>query len=127
MARLVVRALKLLESCHIIEQALKQIPQGPLQAGEIYSVGPGEAVARIEGPRGEVFYFVASDGSDTPMRVKVRTPSFVNIPSVVAMVKGLSRVRPPHSFSQPIIGRASMARIAAGYMAWCHHGEAALP
>jgi Ni,Fe-hydrogenase III large subunit len=88
MARLVVRALEILESCHIIEQALRQIPAGPLHAGEIYAVGPGEAVARIEGPRGDVFYFVASDGSDTPARVKVRTPSFVNIPSVVAMVKG---------------------------------------
>jgi ech hydrogenase subunit E len=88
MARIVVRALEILESCGIIEQALQQIPEGPLHAGEIYSVTPGEAVARTEAPRGEVFYFVVSDGSDTPVRVKVRTPSFANIPSVVAMVKG---------------------------------------
>lgn len=87
MARIVVRALEILESCRIIEQGLQQMPSGPLRAGEIYTVPPGEAVARIEAPRGEVFYYVASDGSDTPVRVKVRTPSFVNIPSVAAMVK----------------------------------------
>lgn len=43
---------------------------------------------RVEAPRGEVFYYVASDGTDTPTRVKVRTPSFVNIPAVAAMVQG---------------------------------------
>ncbi len=87
-ARIVVRALEILESCRIIEQALKQIPAGPLHVGNVYSVQEGEAVVRIEAPRGEVFYFIASDGSDTPVRVKVRTPTFMNIPTVVPMVKG---------------------------------------
>ncbi len=87
-ARIVVRALEILESCRIVEQALREMPAGPLHAGNIYSVGVGEAVARIEAPRGEVFYYIASDGSDTPVRVKVRTPSFVNIPTVALMVKG---------------------------------------
>jgi Ni,Fe-hydrogenase III large subunit len=87
-ARVVVRALEILESCRIIEQALQQMPAGQLHVGDIYAVPPGEAVARIEAPRGEVFYYIASDGSDTPTRVKVRTPSFVNIPTVAAMVRG---------------------------------------
>jgi ech hydrogenase subunit E len=43
---------------------------------------------RIEAPRGEVFYDVATDGSDTPARVKIRTPSYATIPAVVAMVDG---------------------------------------
>ncbi len=42
---------------------------------------------RSGAPRGEVFYCVASDGGDTPTRVKMRTPSFVNIPAVAAMVQ----------------------------------------
>ena len=88
LARVTVRALEMLESCAIIEQALDRMPAGPLHVGDVYSVPPGDAVLRIEAPRGEVFYYVASDGTDTLARVKVRTPSFVNIPSVVAMVKG---------------------------------------
>jgi Ni,Fe-hydrogenase III large subunit len=86
-ARVVVRALEILESCNMIEQALDQMPEGPVNAGEIYAVCPGEAVARVEAPRGEVFYFVASDGTDIPLRIKVRTPSFMNIPSVIPMLK----------------------------------------
>jgi Ni,Fe-hydrogenase III large subunit len=88
LARVVVRALEMLESCNIIEQALENMPDGPLHAGNIYSVPGGEAVVRVEAPRGEVFYFVASDGSDTPLRVKVRTPTFMNMPTVVPMVTG---------------------------------------
>lgn len=88
LARVVVRALEILESCRIIEQALARMPQGPLHVGDVYAVPPGEAVVRIEAPRGEVYYYVASDGSDTPARVKIRTPTFANIPTVAAMVKG---------------------------------------
>ena len=88
LSRVVVRALEILESCKIIEQVLDRMPDGAIHAGEIYSVPAGDAVVRIEAPRGEVFYYIASDGSDTPVRVKVRTPSFANIPAVAAMVKG---------------------------------------
>lgn len=87
-ARVVVRALEILESCKILEQALDQLPEGPLHVGDVDSVPAGAAAVRIEAPRGEVLYFVVSDGSDTPARVKVRTPSFLNIPTIMAMVKG---------------------------------------
>lgn len=43
---------------------------------------------RIEAPRGEVSYYVETNGSDIPSRVKVRTLTFGNIPTVMAMVKG---------------------------------------
>jgi Ni,Fe-hydrogenase III large subunit len=88
MARAVVRAEEMVESCNIIEQALAQMPSGRLNAGGIYAVPPGEAVLRVEAPRGEVFYYVESDGTDIPTRVKVRTPTFANIPSVMGMLKG---------------------------------------
>jgi len=88
LARVVVRALEIVESCNIIEQALAQMPSGSLNAGDIYAVPPGETVMRIEAPRGEVFYYVETNGSDVPTRVKVRTPTFANIPTVMAMVKG---------------------------------------
>ena len=65
-----------------------QIGPGDLHLGDIYSVPAGEAVMRVEAPRGEVFYYVETDGSDVPSQIKVRTPTFANIPTVVAMVKG---------------------------------------
>ncbi len=90
LARVVVRALEIIESCHLVEQALRQMPPGPIRGAAFVEIPPGEASARIEAPRGEVFYYVASDGSDIPLRVKVRTPSFVNMPSVRLMVQGAS-------------------------------------
>lgn len=86
-ARVVVRALELLESCRLVEQALDRMPAGPLHGTDHYFVTPGETTMRIEAPRGEVFYFVATDGTDRPRRVKVRTPTFANIPTVVPMVR----------------------------------------
>jgi Ni,Fe-hydrogenase III large subunit len=90
LARIVVRALEVVESCHIIQQAVRQMPPGPIHGPDFVEVPPGEALARVEAPRGEVFYYVASDGSDVPVRVKVRTPSFANMPSVRLMVQGAS-------------------------------------
>ncbi len=88
-ARLVVRALEMLESLRLIEKALNEMPAGPIRIADPYPVIPaGEATARVEAPRGEVIYYVRSDGSDVPARVKIRTPSFVNIPSIEAMVPG---------------------------------------
>ncbi len=88
-ARVVVRALEMLESIRLISEALKHLPAGPIRAFEgLPQIPAGEATARAEAPRGEVIYYLQSDGSDTPRRVKIRTPSFVNIPSIVAMSKG---------------------------------------
>src|SRR5271166_865565 len=88
-ARVVVRALELLESIRIVAEALRNMPSGPLRAFEgMPDIPPGEAVALTEAPRGEVIYYVASDGGKTPARVKIRTPSFVNIPALEAMTIG---------------------------------------
>jgi Ni,Fe-hydrogenase III large subunit len=87
-ARVVVRLKEMIESCRIIEQAADNLPSGPINGPDFVEVPPGEAVARSEAPRGELFYYVASDGTDTPLRVKIRTPSFVNIPLVRLMMIG---------------------------------------
>jgi len=87
-ARVVIRALEIVESCKIIQQATESLPPGPI-AGELFpSVPPGEATVRSEAPRGEVLYYIASDGSDHPSRVRVRTPTFMNMPTVRQMVLG---------------------------------------
>lgn len=90
MARLSVRAREIGESCRIIEQALGKMPQGAIRGKTFVQVPRGEAIARVEAPRGEVFYYIASNGTDIPQRVKVRTPSFVNMPTVRVMVRGAS-------------------------------------
>jgi ech hydrogenase subunit E len=85
-ARVVVRALEMLESVRLIEKALHDLPSGLIRAREGFPVVPqGEATARAEAPRGEVIYYLASDGSDIPQRVKIRTPTYANMPSVQAM------------------------------------------
>ena len=68
---------------------MRNLPSGPLRAFEgMPAIPPGEAIVFTEAPRGEVVYYVASDGGKTPARVKIRTPSFVNIPALEAMTMG---------------------------------------
>jgi len=87
LARVMVRAREMVESCWLIENAIVCMPAGPLHGPDIYSVPAGEAIMRVEAPRGEVFYYAESDGSDTVARLKIRTPTFLNIPTVAAMVQ----------------------------------------
>lgn len=88
-ARVVVRALEMLESVRLLREALQQMPSGPLRATSgMPNIPPGEATVRTEAPRGEALYYVASEGGNGPARVKIRTPSFVNIPVLEAMLVG---------------------------------------
>ena len=91
-ARLLVRALVIMESCKILRQALTKLPPGELASGgdgSKFSFTTGTATARVEAPRGEVMYSVSwKEGSRNPSRVHVRTPTFVNMPSVRYMVQG---------------------------------------
>ena len=89
LARCTVRAMEVLETIRLACEALKHLPAGPLRAFEgDPRIPAGEAAAYSEAPRGEVIYYVASDGGDGPSRVHVRTPSFVNIPALEAMTVG---------------------------------------
>jgi Ni,Fe-hydrogenase III large subunit len=88
-ARIVVRALEMLESTRLLREALRSLPAGPLRAtAGLPHIPAGEATMRTEAPRGEVFYYVASEGGGGPSRVKIRTPSFVNIPAIEPMLTG---------------------------------------
>ncbi|HTO46091.1 MAG TPA: nickel-dependent hydrogenase large subunit [Burkholderiales bacterium] len=89
LARVAVRALEVLESIRLVCAALQDLPPGPIRAFEgMPDIPAGEATAFTEAPRGEAIYYVASDGGATPARVKIRTPSFVNIPALEAMTMG---------------------------------------
>jgi Ni,Fe-hydrogenase III large subunit len=89
LARVTVRALELVEAIRLACAALERLPPGPLRAFEgVPKIPAGEAAVYTEAPRGEVIYYVASEGGDRPVRVKIRTPSFVNIPALESMTIG---------------------------------------
>jgi len=78
----VVRILEMFESIRIIEQCLTNLEtvKGPVDSNP-KCVAPGEGVGMYEAPRGEVFHYIRSDGSNRPVRHKVRAPSFMNVPT----------------------------------------------
>jgi rsbT co-antagonist protein RsbR len=78
----------MVESRRIVEQGLERMRGGPIHAREIYAVPAAGTAMRIDAPRGALLHDAASDGTETPTRVKVRTPSFLTIPAVAAMVRG---------------------------------------
>ena len=88
-AKAVVRLLEVLESIKIIRQAVKRLPSGPV-AIQVKEIPPGEGCGRVEAPRGETFHYVRSDGSNRPVRHKLRAPSYVNVPSFKASCIGES-------------------------------------
>ena len=59
-------------------------------AVKVKEIPPGEGIGRHEAPRGEVFHYVRSDGSNRPVRLKVRAPTYENLPTCKATVPGES-------------------------------------
>jgi len=86
-AKIIVRVLEMFESCSIIEQCLEKITKGPIEV-EVRDIPEGEGIGRVEAPRGECFHYVRSDGTNRPVRHKIRAPSFVNVPSNIVTVPG---------------------------------------
>ena len=113
--RYLVRVAELRQSREIVKQALKKLPSGPYKVddnkislpnrktlkssmealihhfklvSEGVSVPKGETYVPVEGPRGEVGFYIVSDGSNVPSRVKLRAPSFMAIPGMCKMMEG---------------------------------------
>ena len=88
--RYVVRMQEMRQSARIIRQAVAAIPAGPIMAKVPKVIKPpvGEAYVSIEAPKGELGYYVVSDGSTQPYRVRVRPPSYVNLQALDRMVRG---------------------------------------
>ena len=88
--RYLVRMAEMRESVRIVRQAVDRIPAGPILAKVAKVLKPpvGEAYVSIEAPKGELGYFIVSDGSITPYRIRVRPPSFLNLQSLKTMAKG---------------------------------------
>jgi len=88
--RYVVRMEEMRQSRSICLQAIENIPAGPIMAkvGKVLKPPPGEVYHSIEAPKGEIGYYVVSDGTTQPYRVRVRPPSFINLQAFDTMVKG---------------------------------------
>lgn len=88
LSRTKMRLLEVDESLGIIEQAIKNIPQGKVNLGFLdFEVPEGEYLSRVESPRGELSYYVVSRERDTPYRVAINTPSFKNYLSIEGILK----------------------------------------
>jgi NADH-quinone oxidoreductase subunit D len=79
--RYMMRVLEMRQSTRILQQALDSIPEGDIRAKmpKVLKPAKGEAYARVEGPKGEIGFYLISDGTPNPYRYNVRPPSFVNL------------------------------------------------
>jgi NADH-quinone oxidoreductase subunit D len=90
--RYMIRVLEMRESVRILEQALAAVPEGPIidPKAKLRGFRPkaGEAYGRIEAPKGELGFYLISDGSPNPYRYRVRPPSFINLTILEDMCLG---------------------------------------
>src|SRR5439155_20352064 len=90
--RYMLRLLEMRESLKILEQALRDIPPGPIIDPKAKTRGfrpkPGEAYGRIEAPQGELGFYLISDGGPNPYRYRVRLPSLIILPILEDMCVG---------------------------------------
>lgn len=88
-ARTVVRVEEIRQSLNLCQQIIAQMPSGPIEIRAPRKVPTGEVLLRSEAPRGELVYYVRSDGTDTPARLKIRTPS---LPALSVLPLQLSEI-----------------------------------
>ncbi len=88
--RYMVRLEEIRQSCRIVQQAIDNIPSGPLQSKvpRILKVPVGSAYVRAENPKGEMGYYLVSEGGRIPYRVKIRSASFSNLSILPWVLKG---------------------------------------
>ncbi|MFQ5723284.1 MAG: NADH-quinone oxidoreductase subunit D [Terriglobia bacterium] len=88
--RYLVRLEEMRQSRRIVLQAVDSIPEGPILArvGKVIKPPPGEVYHSIEAPKGELGYYIVSDATTTPYRLRIRPPSFVNLEAFDRMIRG---------------------------------------
>ena len=88
--RYIVRIQEMRQCVRIVRQCVERLAPGPIfgKVGKVIKPPVGEVYHSIEAPKGELGYFVVSDGSTNPYRVRVRPPSFVNLQALDIMIRG---------------------------------------
>jgi ech hydrogenase subunit E len=87
-ARAAVRFRETLQAVDLVRQAINKMPEGEI-AVRVRGRPDGEIVSRVEQPRGELFYYIKGNGTKNLDRLRIRTPTFANIPPLTAMLPGL--------------------------------------
>ena len=85
-SRTMVRMQEVLESFKIIRQCIARMPEGEVTA-PMRQIRTAEACSRSEAPRGEVFYYIRTNGTDIPARLKWRVPSYMNWEALGVMMR----------------------------------------
>ena len=91
--RFIVRLEEMRQSVRIVKQALEQLPGGPVSTPVPLAIRPpegAEAYVRIESPKGELGFYLVSDGGPAPYRFHVRSPSYINLSVLKDLTVGLS-------------------------------------
>jgi len=90
--RYMIRLLEMRESVGILRQAMRDLPEGPFTDPKTkvrnFRPKPGEAYGRIEAPKGELGFYLISDGTPNPYRYRVRPPSLINLTVLEDMCLG---------------------------------------
>ncbi len=89
--RYMIRMDEIRQSIRILQQAVRDLPEGPIQEGKPQyqvRVPAGESYGRVEGPKGELGYYIVSTGKANPWRYHVRAPSFINLTAFETMSLG---------------------------------------
>jgi NADH:ubiquinone oxidoreductase subunit D len=89
--RYLIRIDEIRQSLRILQQAVNDLPEGPIQEGKPQyqvRVPAGEAYGRVEGPKGELGYYIVSNGKANPWRYHIRAPSFINLSGFETMCLG---------------------------------------
>ncbi len=89
--RYLIRVDEIRQSLKILQQVLRDIPEGEIQTGRLQyqvRVPQGEAYGRVENPKGELGFYVVSNGKPNPWRYHIRAPSFINLTAMGEMCKG---------------------------------------
>lgn len=87
-ARHLVRIGEVFEAIRIVEQCLKEMPEGPVEYPFIPDIPAGEAIAKSEAPRGELIYYARTNGTAIPERLKWRVPTYPNWGALSVMMPG---------------------------------------
>jgi NADH:ubiquinone oxidoreductase subunit D len=88
--RYMIRVAEMRQSVRIVEQALRDLPEGEIKAKlpRLFRPARGSAYARTESPKGELGFYVQADGKVEPYRLHIRPPSFVNLNALAPLLIG---------------------------------------